>query len=218
MAKKVAIVDFDLTKHQLLQAVFENLTTAPANPKTGQFYFDTTIPGFRVWNGTAWETMDDESSSRPPLSHVLATNAALGAEHTISGASAGHALIADDATHAKFQQMDHQNLTNKGTNTHDSIDTHIGTANIHRVLDDGQTTTTNLWSASKIDGLISAINSLVAGGLVNKGGYDAATNSPLLDATPIAGIKNGWTYVVTVAGQFFTESVQVGPNKIHQPL
>lgn len=210
MAKKVVIVDLDLTRHQLLQAVFENLTTVPANPKVGQPYFDTTIPGFRVWNGTIWETMDDENSSRPPLSHVLATNTGLGGQHTISGASAGHALIADDETHAKFQQMDHQNLANKGINTHESIDTHIGTASIHRVLNDEQTTTTNLWSASKIDGLISAINSLVAGGLVNKGGYDAATNSPLLDATPIAGIKNGWTYVVTVAGQFFTESVQVG--------
>ncbi len=32
----------------------------------------------------------------------------------------------------------------------------------------------------------------------------------MLDSTPIAGIKTGWTYVVTVAGTFFTEAVQVG--------
>lgn len=53
-------------------------------------------------------------------------------------------------------------------------------------------------------------DNLFAGGLINKGGYNAATNSPLLDATPIVGIKNGWTYVVTAGGTFFSEDVQVG--------
>jgi hypothetical protein len=37
-----------------------------------------------------------------------------------------------------------------------------------------------------------------------KGGYDAATNTPDLDVAP-AAIQQGWTYVVTVAGTFFTE-------------
>ena len=48
------------------------------------------------------------------------------------------------------------------------------------------------------------------GALVFQGSYNAATNAPLLDATPVAGIKKGWTYVVTVAGDFFSENVQVG--------
>ncbi|HAH23891.1 MAG TPA: hypothetical protein DCL77_09050, partial [Prolixibacteraceae bacterium] len=48
------------------------------------------------------------------------------------------------------------------------------------------------------------------GALIYKGAYDAATNAPLLDATPIGGIKQGWTYVVTVAGTFFAEDVQIG--------
>lgn len=75
---------------------------------------------------------------------------------------------------------------------------------------DSLTNTTDTWSSSKIQSLIDDINSAVSGGLINKGGYDAATNTPKLDVTPIAGIKNGWTYVVTVAGQFFTENLQIG--------
>jgi len=47
-------------------------------------------------------------------------------------------------------------------------------------------------------------------GLFNlKGGYDAATNSPDLDTTPIV-IKKGDAYFVTVAGTFFTEDLEVG--------
>lgn len=47
-----------------------------------------------------------------------------------------------------------------------------------------------------------------------KGGYDAATNTPDLDTTPIAGIKKGDLYVVTVSGTFFTEAVESGDTLI----
>jgi len=49
----------------------------------------------------------------------------------------------------------------------------------------------------------------VEGLLDFKGGYDAATNTPLLDATPITILK-GDMYVVTAAGNFFTEPVSIG--------
>lgn len=54
------------------------------------------------------------------------------------------------------------------------------------------------------------VDASVVGGLVYQGGYNAATNTPNLDATPIAGIKKGWTYTVTADGLFFTEQVRVG--------
>jgi len=54
------------------------------------------------------------------------------------------------------------------------------------------------------------VDASVVGGLVYQGGYNAATNTPALDATPIAGIKKGWTYTVTADGSFFTEQVGVG--------
>jgi len=42
-----------------------------------------------------------------------------------------------------------------------------------------------------------------------KGGYDAALNSPNLDTAP-SGVTIGDTYTVTVAGTFFTKSLEVG--------
>jgi hypothetical protein len=58
--------------------------------------------------------------------------------------------------------------------------------------------------------VIDYVSAAVVGGLVYKGAYNAATNTPNLDSTPIAGIKTGWTYTVTADGLFFTEQVRVG--------
>jgi len=53
-------------------------------------------------------------------------------------------------------------------------------------------------------------DSLIVGGLIYQGGYNAATNTPDLDSSPSASIKKGWTYTVTADGLFFTEQVRVG--------
>lgn len=45
-----------------------------------------------------------------------------------------------------------------------------------------------------------------------QGGYDANTNTPDLDSSPIAGIKKGDVYDVTAAGTFFTEDVEIGDS------
>ena len=49
-----------------------------------------------------------------------------------------------------------------------------------------------------------------SGALIFQGGYNAATNFPDLDVSPSASIKQGWTYAVTAAGNFFTEAVEDG--------
>lgn len=57
----------------------------------------------------------------------------------------------------------------------------------------------------------SYVDSVVAGGLIYQGGYNAATDTPNLDQAPfLTGIKKGWTYTVTVEGTFFSEQVRVG--------
>lgn len=60
------------------------------------------------------------------------------------------------------------------------------------------------------------VDSSIVGNLVFQGGYNAATNTPDLDVSPSASIKQGWAYVVTVAGNFFTEAVEVGDFLIAQ--
>ena len=54
------------------------------------------------------------------------------------------------------------------------------------------------------------VDNAVVGNLVFQGGYNAATNTPDLDVSPSSSIKKGWAYVVTAAGSFFTETVEVG--------
>lgn len=60
------------------------------------------------------------------------------------------------------------------------------------------------------------VDNLVVGNLIFQGGYNASTNTPDLDSSPSANIKKGWSYVVTVAGNFFTEAVEVGDFLIAQ--
>lgn len=52
-------------------------------------------------------------------------------------------------------------------------------------------------------------DSLIVGGLIYQGSYDAATNTPDLTTSPNSILK-GWTYTVTVEGAFFGEQLRVG--------
>lgn len=54
MAKKF-LTDIDLSQNELLNAVMQNLTTAPQNPKVGQLYYNTTDKIMYQWDGTAWK-------------------------------------------------------------------------------------------------------------------------------------------------------------------
>ena len=60
------------------------------------------------------------------------------------------------------------------------------------------------------------VDTNIVGNLVFQGGYNAATNTPDLDSSPSSSIKQGWAYVVTAAGSFFTETVEVGDFLIAQ--
>mgnify|MGYP003642319197 CR=1 FL=1 len=78
-----------------------------------------------------------------------------------------------------------------------------GTGRIQGV--DTVTIGTDAASKQYVDNAISG-----SGSLIFQGGYNAATNTPNLDNTPTLDILKGWTYVVTVGGSFFTETVEVG--------
>ena len=60
------------------------------------------------------------------------------------------------------------------------------------------------------------VNTALTGGpLIYQGGYDANANSPNLTG-PGVDINTGWTYTVTVAGNFYTETVEPGDLLIAQ--
>jgi len=67
-------------------------------------------------------------------------------------------------------------------------------------------------NASISDGPIADqayVDNAVLGLLDHKGGYNASTNTPDLDVAP-SGVLKGDAYIVTVAGLFFTEQVDIG--------
>jgi hypothetical protein len=71
----------DLNQNELRNAVIQNLATAPASPKVGQSYFDTSLNDEMTWNGTAWVHGDATKATGIPNA-ALATNPLARANHT----------------------------------------------------------------------------------------------------------------------------------------
>jgi len=72
------LVNIDLNKNQLQNAVLQPLATAPSNPALGQFYFNSTDGLMHQWNGTTWvvygEGVDWNTISGKPTDLVQDAN------------------------------------------------------------------------------------------------------------------------------------------------
>lgn len=87
-----------------------------------------------------------------------------------------------------------------------------------QLINDSTTTTSSTWSSDKIT---TYVQSNITGLMDLKGDYDASVNSPNLDSSPSAGtIFKGDSWVVSTAGTFYSEDVEVGDvlvAKINDP-
>lgn len=54
MAKKNILVDYDFNQNEVQNAVIQNLASAPASPKSGQQYFNTSDNKLYVYDGSNW--------------------------------------------------------------------------------------------------------------------------------------------------------------------
>jgi hypothetical protein len=286
MASIKYLVDLDLNKQQLLNAVVQNLASAPGSPSDGQIYWDTVLDSLFVYNasGAVWidlgsdgktnlaytasptngvVTSDTGTNATIPLATTVDAGLLAPGDKTKINATSG-SNTGDNATNTQYSGLVSNVSTNlsEGTTTATTVDVNssdgsnatllqatAGRAGVMSSTDKSKldgiealadvTDATNVNAAgavmeSDISGTPSGriindntfgtasnttlatslstkayIDSIVAGGMIYKGGYDAATNTPALDATPIA-TKIGDTYTVTAAGTFFAEAVQIG--------
>jgi hypothetical protein len=232
---KLFQVHLDLNNNQLVRTLFENLASAPT-PFEGKVYYNTTDKNAYVYNGTSWLNMSNIVTSFSGLSDTNITSLTVGeiaqwdglawinrtlAEAGISASNHNHAL--DSLSNVSITANSSGELLMwNGTSwinqtkaelniaPLDAFNSHTGNTAVHFIINDAGTATNETWSASKINSEIVTLTNLTAGALIYKGGYNASTNVPALDSTPIAGIRIGWTYTVTFSGDFFTEAVQVG--------
>lgn len=48
------LTTLDMNKNQIVNAILQNLVTAPENPREGQYYYNSTDKMLYLYNGTAW--------------------------------------------------------------------------------------------------------------------------------------------------------------------
>lgn len=94
--------NIDAQQHELQNAVAQNLSTAPASPKEGQFWYDTTggVKTLKFWNGSAWVVADATKSTGIPLG-ALATIATA----TLLGNNSGSAAVPSALTAAQAKTL-----------------------------------------------------------------------------------------------------------------
>ena len=159
------------------------ITSASSGSDTNTTY---TLPTSVPFSNVAAITLTGSDSSTDVVNFIGATN-----QTKINAASQGSVTIglADNVTTVGDLTVGGGDITLSGTGRIQGIDTvSAGTDAVNKTY----------------------VDNAVVGNLVFQGGYDAATNTPDLDSSPSSSIKKGWAYVVTAAGSFFTETVEVG--------
>lgn len=246
MEPRKFVVDIDLNKHELIRAVVHNSSTPPTTPKNGQIYYNTTDDTIYCYIINTWVNLI-QSYTHPSFTALNPTLSGANVLASIQVNSEGHvssintrALTlqdlgytgdpnANEYTHPTFtgnalggpltnaQVIDDVTVNNNGHvtgfSTRDLTPQDIGAA----VINDAVTNLTQTWSSEKIQQEINNAIGGITGGFLYQGAYDAATNTPAIDAsdgTPISGILTSHTYKVTVDGTFFTTPVTAGDELI----
>lgn len=238
MATKKHYVDLDLGKNQLLNAVIQNLPSAPSNPTKGQIYYNTSVgnEGFYGYVNGDWVDLSDifVHPTQPAIDTGVLTGGYVISRIEVN--DKGHVTEIKTREHTLADlgytgDIDANNYTHPDTGLEppDPL-SGLSIFNDIKVSNDGQhiqalstrnltnydikpiflnDAATNLNYTWSSQKISSEIADAVTGGTTIKGGYNADINFPDLTTSPNL-IEIGDTYVVVADGMFFSENVQVG--------
>lgn len=237
MAKIDYLVHIDLVKNELLNAKLQNLASHPAvtvGVDEGFIYWNTTDETAYVYtgvgviwldlgqeqtdgdygditvsgSGSIW-TIDDDSVTYAKMQNAVADNVIIG---NIGGAGG----ILTELTKAQVLTLlnveDGADVTD-ATNVDAAgavMESDISGTPSGRIIDDDTMGTASNTTLATSESIKAYVDSIVAGGMIYKGGYNASTDTPKLDSPTIIATAIGDTYTVTAAGTFFTATVEVG--------
>ena len=159
------LVDLDLNKNQLLNAVVQNLGTAPATPSDGQIYWDTVDETIYVWNANGSVWVDLGSSGITNLSYSAAVS-----QGTVASNTGTDAIIplADGTNAGLMSAAEKTKVGNtSGTNSGDNATNSQYSSLVSNVSTDitvvEAPTNVAIQSSDGSDDVISAANSTNAG-------------------------------------------------------
>lgn len=190
MATRKYAAHLNLQQNELQNAVVQNLSTAPSNPKVGQEYYNTTTNQKLIWNGTAWvdETSQGDYTFQNGLE--LVTNTRNVQIKLATGGNAGNVTFTADSNGLAGSVTELSVAS--GSADYLDITNHEISANVDTTV---TASSTNLVTSGAVS---AAIGTALTGALIYQGTWTATSQTDYSSIT--LPVKKGYMYAVSGSG------------------